>query len=829
MNSVPARPRILLFQCLLFGSGFSALVYQAIWVKQLSLVVGVDVYAISTGVSAFFAGLALGGAIFGRLADSLRNPLRLYAVLEFLIAVIGIGATLALAKAPAIFVALQSQVGVLAWLLPFLLVMFPAILMGGTLPPLISSVRPGNSQIGRTAGQLYTANTAGAIIGVLLTALALVPLFGVKGAAFFAGALNVLLGIWAFVLSRAKPQVRTSEAPRERLKFFALSSKARLALVLYALAGGVALGYEVLWTQIIVQFLSTRAVAFSVVLAVYLSGLVIGSFLYSRFADRVRARWTTFGLLVLGAGFVAMATFSLLGPWLLHAQEVTGLWVFDVTGNRMAQMLSRFIVAAGVIIFPSTLLLGAAFPAAARLVVDEAKPGQDIGLMLALNTACGIVGTLGTGFILVPWLGLSGSLAVLAVLAGLVGAVALYQDRQRFTPAPAFGLLALVVALAVWLPRDLLTRLLTDSRGGEVVFYEEAPGGTVAVLEQDSKQGSFRRLYIQGVSNTGDAMPSLRYMRLQALLPLLVHPGEPKSALVIGLGTGITAGSTLVYPELDRRLCIELMKPVADAVTLFKGNLGAGKDPRLDIQVGDGRHELMRSKELFDLITLEPPPPAAAGVVNLYSSDFYELAKVRLSEGGILAQWLPIATQTEADTRSLIRSMLDVFPHVSLWTTEANEMMLLGSEKPLALDIGQIEQRMQRGDVASTLQEVGIGSVTDLLATYITDRKGLESYVKNAQPVTDNRPLIEYGRWTHAEQITYTLPSLLELREKPQFQGNEVQMSEVEASYLRLVKFYQIYLYATMGDTNSWKESVRRFVRGDNPNAYYDWFLPPAS
>ena len=234
-------------------------------------------------------------------------------------------------------------------------------------------------------------------------------------------------------------------------------------------------------------------------------------------------------------------------------------------------------------------------------------------------------------------------------------------------------------------------------------------------------------------------------MRLQALLPLLVHPHDPKSALVIGLGTGITGGALLTDPNLERRVAVELLRPVAEAAPLFAGNFGAGTDPRLEIEIADGRHWLMQSEERFDMITLEPPPPAAAGVVNLYSRDFYELARERLAEGGVLAQWWPITTQNDEDSQSLVKSMLDVFPHVSLWSTEVHEMMLIGSMEPLPLDFSRISERFRTPSIAAALREVGLHTPADLLATYVTDRAGLVAYAGEALPVTDDRPRIEYA------------------------------------------------------------------------------------
>lgn len=382
------------------------------------------------------------------------------------------------------------------------------------------------------------------------------------------------------------------------------------------------------------------------------------------------------------------------------------------------------------------------------------------------------------------------------------------------------------MATVAWLlPRDRLATLLADTRGGEVVFYDEGPAGTVAVLEQQAGGDSFRRLYIQGVSNSGDVMPSQRYMRLQALLPLVIHAGEPRSAMVIAFGTGITAGSLLMYPDLERRAAVELLQPVIDAAPLFNGNVGAGRDPRLEVIIADGRHELMRSPESWDLITLEPPPPAAAGVVNLYSREFYELAAKRLNESGLLAQWLPIATQNTEDSRSLVRSMLDVFPHVTLWTTEFHETLLVGSMAPIVLDYERIEQRMAIPSVRDALTAVGIDSAAGLLATYLTDRAGLERFVAGAAPVTDDDPRIEYAAWVRPREILRVLPELLELASPVPVTASEAQHREIEIAFMDLLDFYEM-AYLSYGDAAQRWSARTREVRAQAPrNAYYDWYF----
>jgi predicted membrane-bound spermidine synthase len=805
---------------LLFFSGSAALIYQTLWVKQLALVVGVDVYAVTVGVSAFFAGLAIGNYGFGRQADQVQSPLPLYAGLEFGVAIAGISATWALAHADQPFVDLQDQVGIMAWLLPWFLVGFPASLMGGTFVILLRTCQPKEQKVGETAGILYAANTAGAIAGTLATVFVIVPALGIQRTAWVAAGINVALALSALGLQRFWSAAPALPPPAREIQYVPL------ALTLYTIAGGLALGYEVIWTQAIVQFLSTRAFAFAMVLATYLLGLTLGSWGYAYWADRIRKPWQVFGLLLAAAGGSAFAAVAILDRWLLVAQSQSSQLAYQLTHSLMAMKLVSFSVASAVFVFLPTLLLGAAYPLTVRLVARTNHIGADTGLVTALNTIGGIAGSLVTGFILIPQVGLVHSLAGLAMLAVILGAIAFSQEARGVASA-VMTLLAVIGfgVLTTLVPADQFAQLLTTQHPGELVFYQESAGATVAVIEQSGSHHSFHRLYIQGVSNTGDAMPSLRYMRLQALLPLLIHPGEPQSALVIGLGSGITSGALLAYPDLHKRMAIELLPAVVEASQFFSHNHAVSLDPRVTIQTSDGRHELLRSKEKYDLITLEPPPPSAAGVANLYSQDFYQICKDKLAPDGLLAQWWPLATQSEADSRSLVRSMLDVYPYVSLWTTELHEMLLVASSSPITLNTQKIEARFSHPTVQAALTEVGICSPQALLATYVTDQDGLRSFVGAAPPVTDDHPLIEYADWVREDELTQVLPHVMATHTAVPLGENNHWQVEIEREQHILWMFYQAGLAAYQGERNRWFRLMNHVLQMDFDNPYYQWFI----
>ncbi len=811
--------------CLLFASGCASLVYQVLWVKQLSVIVGVDVHAVTIAVSAFFAGLALGSYWFGRSADRLARPLRFYALVEVGIGIFGVSATWLLSQSAPWFVWLEVYAGPVAWGLPFLLVGLPAVLMGGTVPIMMRVVAPRAACVATTGGRLYAANTTGAILGALLAPFLLIPVFGVRGSAFAAASINMAVAFGALLVARSRDARGYAES--DSVGPTALPGN-RLALGLYAVVGGLALGYEVIWSQAIVQWTSTRSFAFAIVLATYLTGLVLGSTWYSRRADRTADPWGSFGVLIAAVGLSGLLGVLLAGNWLSSLQTQAGIWVFNITGQVSLAMAARFVVAAGWIVLVPTFLLGAAFPAALRLTADATSSGRDTGRVLALNTVGGIAGTVLAGFVLVPTLGLERSLALMSAAAAAVGIVAVSKGtsvsrRLRWGTVVCAGL---AIVAGIGLGPDHLARLLAEAHGGQLLFHQASAAGTVVILEQGSGEDRFRRLYIQGVSNSGDAMTSLRYMRLQALLPLIIHRGEPRDALVIGLGTGITAGSLLRYPRLERRVCAELLPAVVQGASYFHGNYGVGTNREVEVRVRDGRRELLRNMERYDLITLEPPPPSAAGVANLYSTDFYQLASQRLKPNGLLAQWLPLPTQTDADTRSLVRSFLDVFPHATLWTTELHEMMLIGSLEPMELDAERIAARFNQPEVAATLREVGVDSPAALLATWVTDRDGLMGYASDALPTTDDRPRVEYGAWVRPGRFIPTLEALNDLRiAPPPVNGGAIPEEEIAVEREKLLVAYEAGIYAYQRDLSRLQQRARWLAARAPDNPYYHWFI----
>jgi spermidine synthase len=264
---------------------------------------------------------------------------------------------------------------------------------------------------------------------------------------------------------------------------------------------------------------------------------------------------------------------------------------------------------------------------------------------------------------------------------------------------------------------------------------------------------------------------------------------------------------------------------VVRAAPLFEGNFGVTADPRITLRIRDGRHELLASTERYDLITLEPPPPDAAGVVNLYSSDFYRICRDRLAAGGLFAQWWPLAVGDDP-SRSLVQSVLEVFPHVTLWTTEMHETMLLASMEPIVLDAPRIITRFELPGVRGALAAGGIASPAALLATYVMDRAGLERFAGTAPPVTDDDPRLEYTGWGRPGEFDRVVSHVFSLRQDPPLVGAGAPLREaIDTERRILMTFYQAVLHHYAGEHDKMAQRIEQVSRADPHNPYYRWFM----
>ncbi len=746
----PPPTGLRLLAALLFAvSGAAALIDQVVWTRWLQLSLGASSYAGVVVLATFMAGLGLGAAFAGRIAD--RKPGR--ALLFFAAAEGGIGLWSLLSiplltfVLPAGSTALARLFGVSALPLPLrgvlaaAALLVPTMLMGATLPLLARWAVDLFHKPGRDIGLLYALNTLGGAAGALGAAFLLVESLGLSGSVALAGVADIAVAVVAWRLSRrAIPAVEQREetAPPEADSGTRPFAGAVLA---FACSGFAGLALEVLLYRILAVVAGSSAYAFATMLAGFLVGIALGSLIGSALADRSRApgAWLALALASLAPGAALVRYAFARGAYARIGEALAG------------EGYGAELVGALVCLLPVTLLLGLVVPWVARLAAAAPKRlARRFGLAYAANTLGAVCGALGGGLLLLPRLGSAGALDAIAALAGLVALVVAWLAAPRPRRA-VFAAAALVIAalgaLAGHGTDPVRHRLLGRYPAESVLAYREGPVQTIAVVaERNVHQLDFLRLVTNQTSLTGTHLYAKRYMRLLGHLPAL-HARTPRRALVICLGTGMTAAAVRTHPEVEHLDIAEISPEVVEVAEHFTPLTGPLlEDAGTRLLVDDGRHVLLASAEPWDLITLEPPPPRDSGVVSLYTTEFYRLCQKRLTPGGVVAQWIPLHSQSAEEVQMLIRSFLDAFPAVIGYLPVERELLLIGAAEDARLDTRSLAARMAPPAVRASLAEIGLEEPAALLATALFDRARLERIAGDAGAVTDDRPQVEYFR-----------------------------------------------------------------------------------
>jgi len=728
---------------LLLVSGFAGLTYELTWTKQLTLVFGVTSGAISTVLAAFMCGLALGSALLGKRADRARRPLALYGALE-----LGIGASAFCL--PYVFHGLNSTYVAMARALPgatwafvalryllcFAVLLVPTALMGGTLPAISRAWVREKERIGAGVGLLYGVNTLGGVLGTIATGFLLLQVLGVGDTIRAAVALNLLAGFTSLWLARRTSTAQSPagrETARDETVREAKSEAGRLLLGAFALAGATSLAYEVLWTRVLVYFTGQTIYAFSTILACFLIGIALGSLVVTRLVDRMRDQVAIFGLLELGIGL--SAAYLLL---LIHQLYPLGHVVSELLPGRAWWVW--FAITFALLLVP-TVLMGATMPVVTRAYARQVERlGSRLGLLYAANTVGCVIGSLGTGFWLIGWLGAQRGVLAVAALNVLLGVVLLGCSRWRRGAKMVAGLAGVAVlasAMALsWHPRAVaLCRSEYVGLGQQLLYYHEGSEASLAVLA--NPEGS-RELNINGSGTAYTDYDDVVVHKMLAHLPMLLAE-EPQRALVVGFGLGSTSWSISRYP-VERVDCVELVPEERETAQLFlDDNKGILEEPRFRFIVNDGRNYLLTTAETYDVISINAINPSLSPY--LYTQEFYELCRRRLRPGGVVCAWVPT---NMSRFPTLARTFLTGFEHVSLWFCNPFHAVLVATPGPLALDLPDLTARMARPEVQPDLAEVQLADPVRLVSTLLLAEDELRNYVGGADVNRDDLPHVEF-------------------------------------------------------------------------------------
>jgi spermidine synthase len=747
---------------LFVASGAAGLIYQVVWSRELVLVFGNTTQAVATIVTAFMAGLGFGSLVGGWVADTSARPLRLYGLVE--LAVGAMAALLPLAfhglaeVYRGVWPSLVERPGELTgvrFALAVAAVAPATFLMGMTLPLLTRYLVRTLDEAGARLGELYAANTIGAMAGTLLGGFVLIELLGLRLTSYLAVLLNVAAGTGALLLSRrreigpdasgavAADRVRPPrpEVPRD------FRPRRRIVLAATFVSGFVSLALEVLWTRMLAEGTGSSIYIFTTILAIFLLGIALGSFLYRRYSRPRGERLGTLGLCLAGVGILAQTTVVLGSGVVGHVP---------------------FVVRTVVVLLPATVLMGYAFPLAGRLVTPSAEAaGGSVGLLYAANTAGSILGSFSAAFILAGTIGTNGSILLLGGLNLLAGAVlfaaepvgrkarrpgdpgrgAASRGRGRVVAAGLAGLAVLgIVASSLDLP---ITRTFTENdlrRTGRPVTHAE---DELATVDTVGGQPRGRRLLVGGVGMTTLTVDT----KLMGYLSKTLRP-DARDFLVIAFGMGGTYRSGL---ELGLRTdAVELSPTVPSRMPVFFPD---GErflhHPKGRVIISDGRNYVRLSRERYDMIAVDPAPPIeSAGSVVLYTREFLTEGKARLRPGGTFMLWIPYALPLD-DFKDHVRTFASVFGHVSLVLSPGRHgVLMFGSDAPLEFTEANIRQVLGAPAAIRDLNDVPDHRRTDAdgwvkiiqQAQWLSDDR-LRSFVGPGPEITDDRPRSEYFLW----------------------------------------------------------------------------------
>ncbi|MBL9008679.1 MAG: fused MFS/spermidine synthase [Myxococcales bacterium] len=850
---------LLVFLCFFF-SGASGLLFEVLWTRELGLVFGSTTLAISTVLSVYMGGLALGSLIGGRLCDRRgaaelpwlsRRPLLTYAAVEAGVGLFALAVPALLAYYPQLNALLWRSVGdryALLSLLRFLataaLLLFPTTLMGATLPLLAEYMtRPG--QGGRAGdahgprrdsmaepadpsdgheprsaaqhiGALFAANTAGAVFGTFLSGFVLLPRLGVTQTNYLGAAINLSLALAialghlraAVLRRRNKPVQLDSEpepAPADSAEQAALTphepvadeapavsasavhrdivlpsaAARRLSVLCYAVSGATAMVYQVLWTRALAIVIGSSVYSFTLILLAFLIGLSAGAALATRLLPLVRRPVRALAITHAATLGTALWSFYIL-------PRLPAVFVSILRGSSFTvdELLTTQFVLAALAIAPATVAMGGVMPltmhvytlrknrqasgdASAQPARAAAAPanesiGHDVGIAYAWNTLGAITGSFAAGFFVLPELGLQRGLIVCSLLTAGLAALLLLADRGRISRliAPAIIVAAL---LSAWLlPRWNLTHFSAglfrislarqvifyeDRRQPEMLFYKDGVATTVSV----EKWGKHLALKNNGKvdASNGDDMST---QIMVGLLPLLFHPtalDKPPNVAVVGYGSGVTIGAVTQFPIAHADV-VELEPAVVEAGDRYFADVShlPSRDPRVRVIIGDGRNFMTQSDQPYDVIISEPSNPWISGVSNLFTTDYWKLARSRLSDEGVFCQWAQLYELSQPNVKTLLRSFASVFPYTYVFAAEhrSSDVLLIASKRPLPLDVERLRRNFSERfpQLRAELHRAGVDQPEEVLADLLLVPDELSAYTAGALLNTDDNALIEF-------------------------------------------------------------------------------------
>jgi spermidine synthase len=749
-------PALLL---LFVGSGCAALIYEVVWFQLLQLSVGSSAVSLGILLGVYMGGLCLGSVLLPKRISARHHPLKVYAYLE-----LGIGAfgLVVLFAVPALGSAYTAIAGsgpinlVLRAVVAGICLIPPTLLMGATLPAIARYVETTPSSVA-WLGYFYGGNLVGAVTGSLVAGYYLLRVFDMPTATYAAVAINVVVGVLALGLAKMTSWNGTDKTAPTSV--FAVPG-ARMVYLGIALSGLTALGAEVVWTRLLSLLFGGTTYTFSLILAVFLVGLGIGSTIGSEIARRTQNARVALGwcqlLLCAAIAWAAHATGASLPYWPINPSISTSL----------TYMFQLDVLRALWVMLPSAILWGASFPLALGAVM---VPGQDsarlVGGVYAANTVGAILGALITSLALVGTVGSQVTQQILiavSALSGLLMLAPVYMKgdaRRQAQPTAAFALIALVAVLsgllARWVP-PLPGLLVAYGRYAatwiginDVIYVGEGITASVAVSRTPTGVLNYHNAgKVQASSEPQD----MRLQRMLGHITTLV-PANPSKVLVIGCGAGVTAGAVSIDPMVKDQTIAEIEPLVPQAVSKYfaEHNFSVVTNPKVKVHLDDARHYLLTTDEKFDAVTSDPLDPWVKGAATLYTREFFTEVKGHLNPGGVVTLFVQLYESNEAAVKSEVATFLEVFPNGAVFANTANgqgyDLVLYGPVDPIKIDVDKVQARLDdpaNAAIKQSLSEINIFSAIDLFGTYAGSPADMKNWMADAQINTDRNLRLQF-------------------------------------------------------------------------------------
>ena len=782
----------LLFTAI-FISGASALVYQLIWVRLLGLVFGVSSFAVATVVAVFLLGLGLGSYLFGRWSERARDPLRIYLYVELGIAATSLIAYLVIETLPVyryLYEYAYNNLGfyglsVARLLLSMLVLLPPVILIGGTMPLLAKYFLRDSANLGSSFSRIYYLNTLGACAGVLLTGFVFVRYFGVIGTLMIAVGGNLAVALIIALSKRTTGSAQAATSEQQPYSYM---------LVFLFLTGFISLGYEMLWVRILSTYGLSTSQAFALILAGFLLGFSVGAWIVSRTVDRrgdLEAWFSAVSIVTAFSGAVVLLLFRQF--------EALTILLSDATPMRQ---LTLGMALAFTVSFIPAVFMGILFPLGVRIYAhDIDRIGAKAGNTFFSNTLGCVLGSLMTGFVLIPFVGMWNTTLLLINLSLLIAVAFLLRGRRNARAQWASLLVVAVVAnLLVFTDSktfhaELKGRdLRTAAEGFDVIYYAEGLSGTVTAVER----GTYRGLFVDGQNVSGTDPVLLADSKMLAHVPLLLAEA-PKSALTVGYGTGTTSGSMLLY-DIDVH-AVEIEKKIIEAAPLFSEvNYASYDDPDLDIVMDDARNYIATTDNEFSVIVTDVTNLKYKRNPYLYTREYFEIMRDALTAEGIAAAWLPVGGLSFTDLRTLIATFDTVFPHTTAWyftQFPTHFIILVGTPGTTAVNLAELDEKME--SVESDLRSLGVDNVYELASMLLLGEQDIDSLVDGAPIHTDNRPILEYSDMDlyNVVDVAPNLGRLMAFQQEDllaYFDGEDQQLDRLDEHFELYTGYYRDYV-----------------------------------